>query len=88
MMPKYCPKCGSETVDGAYYCKRCGSNLIEDQKDYKLWIILGYILAIVFPLFGAILAIFLYTRKSENAKRHSKFIIIIAVIVWIISFII
>ena len=50
-------------------------------------VVLGYICAILIPLFGVIFAIYLLTRKdSDSAKFHGKIIIGVAVVIWIISF--
>lgn len=100
-MSKFCPKCGEKLVDEAKFCKNCGASLegIPNpqqntnnnpvpvvENDHNLAIIVGYILAILTPLFGFIAAIYLLTRNSANAKKHGKYIIIVALIVWFISF--
>lgn len=94
----FCPSCGEELPEGTKFCKNCGkeiknvptSNPVQApvaENDHKLAIIAGYILAILIPLIGFIIGIYLYTRKdSENAQKHAKFIIIVAAIVWFISF--
>ena len=94
----FCPSCGEELPEGTKFCKNCGKELpnvnINEttqvptvENDHKFAIIVGYILAILIPLFGFIIGIYLYTRKdSENAQRHAKFVIIVAAIVWFISF--
>ena len=100
-MSRYCPNCGEELIDEAKFCKSCGTNLEDPtqprpvieyddpliKKDHKTAIIIGYILAILAPLFGAFVGVYLLTRSdSENAKKHGKFVIVVAVIVWFISF--
>lgn len=99
-MSKYCPKCGEELVDNAKFCKNCGANLegIPNpnakvnyavpvvEKEHKAAIIIGYVLAILLPLFGIIVSIYLLTRNSSKAKKHGKYILIVGVIVWLISF--
>ena len=94
----FCPSCGEELPEGTKFCKNCGKDLENLQasnavpvqaaeNDHKFAIIIGYILAILIPLFGLIVGIYLYTRKdSENAQKHAKFVILVAVIVWFISF--
>lgn len=97
-MTKFCPKCGEELVDGANFCKKCGANTQSAspnpapsferpvvEKEYKILKIIGYVCAVLIPLIGIIIGIFLATREG-NASRHGKFIIILGVIVWIISF--
>lgn len=99
-MSKYCPKCGEQLVDNAKFCKNCGANLdgIPNpnsrenitvpvvEKEHKAAIIIGYILAILIPLLGIFVSIYLLTRDSGNAKKHGKYVLIVAVIVWFISF--
>ena len=100
-MSKFCPKCGEKLVDEAKFCKNCGASLegIPNpqqntnnyqvpvvEKNHDLAIIVGYVLAILIPLFGIIAAVYLLTRDSAKAKRHGKYVIIVAVIVWFISF--
>ena len=49
--------------------------------------IIGYILAIVSPLLGVIAGAIIYFTQKENPflARHGKYIIIVAVIVWVIG---
>ena len=93
----FCPSCGEELPEGTKFCKKCGKDLSNMQQanvpqpvaenDHKIAIIIGYVLAILIPLFGLIVGIYLYTRKdSANAQKHAKFVILVAVIVWFISF--
>ena len=94
----FCPSCGEELPEGTKFCRNCGKEMPNIQtvdtyqapvaeNDHKLAIIAGYVLAILVPLFGFIVGIYLYTRKdSENANKHAKFIMIVAAIVWFISF--
>lgn len=51
--------------------------------------IIGYILAILFPLIGFIFGIILYFWKKEEPYyvKHAKYIMIVAVVVFIICFI-
>ena len=96
-MVKYCPKCGKEQLDVAKFCSGCGAELADidtskeynvaiNDKTYTIAIVAGYILAILLPLLGLIISIYLLTRKTDRAKRHGKFILIVAIIVWFISF--
>lgn len=94
----FCPSCGEELPEGTKFCRNCGKEMPNIQagdtyrapvaeNDHKIAIIAGYVLAILIPLFGFIIGIYLITRKdSENAVKHAKFIIILAAIVWFISF--
>ena len=95
-MARYCRNCGSKIEEGYNFCKSCGAEVQnpEDspyerpqkpEKSYRIWIILGYVLAIVAPLLGGILSIYLMTREEKKPKRHGKFILVLAILVWIIS---
>ena len=97
-MSKYYPKCGEELVDDAKFCKSCGTNLENMQSppksneytvpvvesDHKAAIIIGYILAVLIPLFGTIISIYLLTRNPENAKKHGKYMLILAIARWLL----
>ena len=100
-MSKYCPKCGEQLIDDAKFCKNCGASLegmpnpqqnINNfqvpavENDHTAAIVIGYILAVLIPLFGIIMAIYLITRDSQKAKRHGKYMIVVALIVWFLSF--
>ena len=97
-MSKYCPACGVELIDDAKFCKNCGSSVsavprgptIErpaGEKSHTAAIVIGYILAVLIPLIGLIIGIYLATRKdSQSASKHGKYIIIVAVIIWFIGF--
>lgn len=52
--------------------------------------IIGYILAIVSPLLGVIAGAIIYFTQKENPflSRHGKYIIIVAVIVWVIGIVV
>lgn len=82
-MSKFCPFCGEELVDSAKFCKNCGKNVEiaspnQSQKQYDVpvvekehtaAIVIGYILAILIPLFGVFVSVYLLTRNdSERAK--------------------
>ena len=100
-MVKFCPKCGEELIDSAKFCKSCGASIdtvVETpansyeipvvEKSHTLAIVIGYIGALLIPIVGVIAGVYLYTRKdSSKANKHAKFILIIAVAVWILSII-
>lgn len=98
-MTKFCPACGEELIDDANFCKRCGANISGGttrptaperpmlEKSYTAITVIGYILAFLIPILGIICAIYLLTRKdSEDANKHGKYMIIVAVVIWVISF--
>ena len=42
-------------------------------------------MAILIPLIGLIIGIYLLTRDSSRAKKHGKFVLIVTVVVWTLS---
>lgn len=88
---KFCKSCGKEiklNETGEDTAQNREYRVPTVEKSYKFAVILGYALAILIPILGIVVAIYLYTRKdSENANRHAKFILIVAAIIWFISFV-
>ena len=88
---KFCKNCGSnlENVGQMDFAeKREEFPHPPDEKEYKITIIVGYVLALLIPLFGAIVAIYLLTRKdSSKAKKHGKYVLIVAAVLWVLSLI-
>ena len=93
----FCPSCGEELPEGTKFCRNCGKELRNVQKNefgqtqavvennHNLAVILGYVFAVLIPIIGIIIGIYLYTRKdSQNAQKHAKFVIIAAVGLWAI----
>ena len=60
---------------------------VQSENSYTISKILGYICAILIPLFGVIFGIYLITRDEEDAKKHGKLIIGLSIVIWILSFI-
>ena len=97
-MVKFCPHCGEELIDDAKFCKSCGTSLNGEaprpvaerpvyEKSYTVHIVIAYVLALLVPLLGIIMGVYLVTRKdSEKANRHGKYAIIAAVLIWAVSF--
>lgn len=89
---KFCKSCGinlDTMEENRYSHKENTQQFIEvTEKSHKTAIIIGYILAILVPLLGIIVAVYLLTRDSPDAKRHGRYMIIVAVVVWILSAII
>ena len=56
----------------------------------KILAIIGYILAILFPLIGVIYGLILFFAKGDDeyVKKHAKYIIIVGVVMMIISIIV
>ena len=57
-----------------------------EEKSHTIAIVLGYVFAILIPIIGVIIAIYLMTRQEEKAKTHGKYVIIVAAVIWFISF--
>ena len=55
----------------------------------KIIVIVGYLIAIFIPLLGLIAGVILYFVKKEDPfyQKHAKYIIIVAIAVWILSYI-
>ena len=55
----------------------------------KIIVIVGYLLAILIPILGLIAGVILYFVKKEDPfyQKHAKYIIIVAVVVWALSYI-
>ena len=101
---KFCPNCGEELADEANFCKNCGKDLSKYQnlfsngtnhnvsqyseKSHTAATVLGFVFAVLIPIIGIFIGIYLLTRDdSASAKRYGKIIIAVAVIVWAINFI-
>ena len=57
------------------------------ENEHTIAVVLGYILAILIPLFGIIVGIYLITRNdSEKAKMHGKLVIGLSILIWVLSF--
>lgn len=101
---KFCPNCGEKLADEANFCKNCGKDLSRYQKifndssnhnvpqysekSHTAATVLGFVFAVLIPIIGIFIGIYLITRDdSKSAKRYGKIIIVLAVIVWIINFI-
>ena len=89
---KFCKSCGAdveniETAASTENVQQQDFSIPAAENDHKIAVIIGYVLAVLIPLFGFIMGIYLITRKdSENAKKHGKFVILVAAVVWFISF--
>ncbi len=51
------------------------------------FVILGYMMAILLPLIGLVygFGLFYFKRDNEYYNKHSRFIMILAIVVWAIS---
>ena len=101
-MSKYCPKCGEQLIDSAKFCKNCGFKLDDgdqnpqtnfspdtvelSENSHTAAIVLGYVFAVLVPLIGLIIAVYLLTRKdSSRASKHGKYVLIVTAVVWVLS---
>ena len=87
---KFCKACGTnlenrERPKDFNHNQQFKVPSVEDK--HTLAIVIGYICAIFIPLIGFIISIYLLTRKnSQNAHKHGKYILIVAVIISALSF--
>jgi uncharacterized membrane protein YvbJ len=89
---KFCKSCGKSLEDF--------QNLDDDQNDYQftppvvendytLIFVAGIIFALLIPIIGLIIGVYLYTRKnSSKAKSRGMIVIGLSAVVWIISLIV
>lgn len=86
---RFCKSCGA-ALDGPHINQNTHQENTQQfmqasEKSHTGLIIAGYVLAILIPLIGVIISVYLMTRDSQKAKRHGKYILIVAVIVWVLS---
>ena len=76
------------TKNNALFFKNYGGKTMAETMD-KIIVIVGYLLAILIPILGLIAGVILYFVKKEDPfyQKHAKYIIIVAVVVWALSFI-
>ena len=89
---KFCKNCGKDVSNYKKHDTESTNNYSYQppvvEKSHTLATVLGFICAIFIPLFGVIFGIYLYTRKdSADAKKFGTIIIVLAVAIWILSFI-
>lgn len=86
---KFCKNCGAEIGNPQKTTNTYQENrrqYIElGDKNYTIAIVVGYVMAILIPLIGLIVGIYLLTRDSSRAKKHGKFVLIVTVVVWVLS---
>lgn len=87
---KFCKNCGKNIENISYSQESQNTTQFEVptvEKEHTLLIILGYVFAVLIPLIGLIISVYLLTRKdSSKANRHGKYVLILTVIVWFLSF--
>lgn len=86
---KFCKNCGAE-IDNPQkttntYQENRRQYIELSDKNYTIAIVVGYVMAILIPLIGLIVGIYLLTRDSSRAKKHGKFVLIVTVVVWTLS---
>ena len=85
---KFCKNCGInlETMEDNPYVKNVNQFKVESgENKHSFAVIIGYVCAVIMPLIGLIISIYLLTRDSENAKKHGKYVLIVTLIVWVLS---
>ena len=87
---KFCRSCGKNIENYGNTGQSPNTTQFEVpkvEKEHTLLIVLGYVFAFLIPLIGLIISVYLLTRKdSSKANRHGKYILIITLIVWVLSF--
>lgn len=86
---KFCKNCGAE-IDNPQkttntYQENRRQYIELSDKNYTIAIVVGYVMAILIPLIGLIIGIYLITRDSSRVKKHGKFVLIVTVVVWTLS---
>ncbi len=86
---KFCKNCGAE-IDNPQkttntYQENRRQYIELSDKNYTIAIVVGYVMAILIPLIGLIIGIYLLTRDSSRVKKHGKFVLIVTVVVWTLS---
>ena len=64
-----------------------GANVPASKNSHTLAKVLGYVFAILIPLIGIIIGIYLVISKDEEVHKHGIAIIVISIFIWLISFI-
>ena len=95
-MSRYCPSCGEELDERAKFCKSCGTPLGEEaasnneqftrppaaKKDHSLITLIGFVSALIFPIIGIIIGIYLFSRNDGSKyKAYAIAMIVLALIV-------
>lgn len=87
---KFCKNCGKsvEIYSPNQDNPKHSFDIPKIENEHKTAIIISYVLAVLIPLFGVFASVYLLTRNdSQNAKKHGKYVLAVAIVVWIISFI-
>ena len=86
---RFCKNCGAELNGPQTNVNTHQQNtqqfIESSEKSHTLAIIAGYAMAILIPLIGLIISVYLLTRDSSNAKKHGKYVLIVAVVIWVLS---
>lgn len=87
---KFCKNCGinlenMEKSQNTNQSQQYQVPIVE--KEHTAAIVIGYILALLIPLFGFMVGIYLITRNdSQKAKNHGKYVMILSAVIWVLSF--
>lgn len=87
---KFCKNCGKslenfQNIDDNQNNYQFTPPVVEN--DRTILFVAGIIFALLIPIIGVIIGIYLYTRKdSSKAKSRGMIVIGLAVVIWIISF--
>lgn len=90
---KFCKHCGAKLDAGESTAETTFQQapqtyqqpMVEENK-HTAAVVLGYIFAILIPIIGLIIGVYLITRNdSESAKFHGKIVLALSTIIWGIS---
>lgn len=97
-MSKYCPACGEELEDRARFCKSCGTNINDattsdneqftrppaPKKNHSLLTLIGFVSALIIPIVGIIVGIYLFSR--DDGSKYKVYAILIIVLALLSGF--
>lgn len=94
---KFCHNCGYEfkaadsgasqsPSPSAQVNQSSSASVQSNQNSHNIAKALGYIFAILIPLIGIVIGIYLWVCKEEEVHKHGMAIVGLSIFVWIISF--
>ena len=88
---KFCKNCGKdlEDIGNVDTTAQQEFNIPAVENKHKILAVFGYIFAFLIPLIAVIISIYLLTRNDSSFdNKHGKYILIVAIIMWILNFIV
>ena len=88
--PSQNPSAGTQSTQGPFAStqptQNQGYNVPESKNSHTIAKVLGYICAILIPLIGIIIGIYLVFSKDKEVHKHGIAIIVISILIWFISY--